>query len=221
MKQVFGPSSNAIVRGGLVVAGVLAVLAIAAAGVIVQRSAWVTSVGFVRPQPIPFSHAHHVTGLGIDCRYCHQTFEESSFAGMPTSDTCMRCHLEIHTTAAVLEPLRDSWRVGRPVAWNRVHDLPDFVYFNHAAHVHAGVGCTTCHGDVDEMALTFKAEPMSMSWCLDCHRDPHRTLAGALAWREKKQSDDLLTRVRTLLPREPRVSIEKEDVLTNCTACHR
>src|SRR5690606_18304607 len=123
-------------------------------------------------QPVPFSHAHHVGGLGIDCRYCHATATSSSFAGMPTSATCMNCHKELWTQAALLEPVRESWRTGRPIAWTRVHDLPDFVRFDHSIHLAKGVGCAVCHGRVDRMPLTAKATPMTMKWCLDCHRDP-------------------------------------------------
>ena len=125
---------------------------------------------------MPFSHEHHVRGLGIDCRYCHTSVEKSSFAGIPPTETCMTCHSQIWTDSPMLEPVRTSLRTNTPIRWNRVHDLPDYVYFNHGIHVQKGVGCVSCHGRVDQMPLTWKAEPMTMEWCLSCHRNPEKHL---------------------------------------------
>src|ERR671913_1845222 len=123
-------------------------------------------------QPVQFSHAHHVGGMGSDCRYCHTSVEESSFANIPPTKTCMNCHSQIWAQAPILEPVRASFRDNTPLKWTRVHDLPDFVYFNHAIHVKQGVGCATCHGPVDKMPLMYQYAPLTMQWCLDCHRDP-------------------------------------------------
>ncbi|MDX1583789.1 MAG: cytochrome c3 family protein, partial [Thermoanaerobaculia bacterium] len=125
-------------------------------------------------QPVPFSHQHHVTGLGLDCRYCHTSVEDSSFAGIPPTQTCMNCHSQIWTNADMLEPVRESWRTNTPLIWNRVHRLADFVRFNHSIHVNNGIGCVSCHGRVDQMPLVQQVEPLTMSWCLDCHRNPEK-----------------------------------------------
>jgi hypothetical protein len=140
------------------------------------RSAFITREGMPRPQPVPFSHEHHVYGLGIDCRYCHVSVEVSSFAGLPSTKTCMTCHSQLWTNAEMLEPVRRSWETGRPIAWTRVHDLPDHVYFDHSIHVQKGVGCSSCHGRVDRMPLVWKTESLQMEWCLGCHRDPSPNL---------------------------------------------
>jgi hypothetical protein len=143
---------------------------------IVQGSPFVTYAGVRKPQPVPFSHQHHVAGLGIDCRYCHTSVETSSFAGIPPTKTCMNCHSQIWTNAELLEPVRASYRSGESLQWTRVNQLPDFVYFNHSIHVTKGVGCNTCHGPVDQMPLMYQAESLQMEWCLGCHRDPGKNL---------------------------------------------
>src|SRR5262245_54548358 len=138
----------------------------------VQRSSYTSDVRIAKSQPVPFSHEHHVSGIGLDCRYCHTSVEESSFAGIPPTATCMNCHRQIWSEAPMLEPVRESFRTGKSLEWVRVHDLPDFAYFNHSIHVQRGVGCKSCHGAVDKMPLTWQTEPLTMGWCLDCHRDP-------------------------------------------------
>ena len=148
-----------------------AVFAIWAAAMIV-RSPYETRQNVPREQPVPFSHEHHAGGLGIDCRYCHQTVETSAFAGVPATKVCMNCHSEMWAVAPALEPVRESYRTGRSIQWTRVHDLPQFVYFDHSVHVHEGIGCSECHGRVDRMPLTWQAQPLTMAWCLDCHRNP-------------------------------------------------
>ncbi|HTZ36625.1 MAG TPA: cytochrome c3 family protein [Stellaceae bacterium] len=127
---------------------------------------------YTPPQPIPFSHKHHVSGLGLDCRYCHTTVEVSQNAGMPSTATCMTCHSQIWTSAAMLAPDRQSLADGVPIRWTRVYALPDYVYFDHSIHIAKGVGCTECHGPIGDMALTWKASTLYMGWCLSCHRDP-------------------------------------------------
>jgi hypothetical protein len=142
--------------------------------VTLNRSSLVTRQGIVLQQPVPFSHDHHVAGLGISCLYCHTTVEESSFAGIPPSATCMNCHKLIWNESPMLEPVRESYSSGRPIEWTRVHDLPDFVYFDHSIHVAKGIGCASCHGRVDQMPLMYQAESLQMEWCLECHRAPER-----------------------------------------------
>jgi Cytochrome c7 and related cytochrome c len=140
------------------------------------RSSYATRQGVVLKQPVPFSHDHHVAGLGIDCRYCHTSVETSAFAGIPPTETCMNCHRQIWTNADMLEPVRASYRDNVPIEWTRVHDLPDFVYFNHSVHVAKGIGCATCHGEVDKMPLMYQEASLQMEWCLACHRDPAKNV---------------------------------------------
>jgi hypothetical protein len=173
MAQVFGPRANALARGSIV-ALIAAVVGASLASYLAFRSPWQTQVGVPIEQPIPFSHKHHVTEDGIDCRYCHTTVETSSFAGIPPTQTCMNCHSQIFAQSPVLQPVRDSFQNNQPIQWNRVHQLPDFVYFDHSIHIHKGVGCTTCHGPVDRMPLMWQEQSLQMEWCLDCHRNPER-----------------------------------------------
>jgi Cytochrome c7 and related cytochrome c len=141
---------------------------------VVARSSYVTNVGITRAQPIPFSHEHHVSGLGIDCRYCHTSVEVSAYPGMPPTKVCMNCHQQIWTGSPLLEPVRESYRTGKPIEWSRVHRLGDFVYFDHSVHVTKGVGCTSCHGPVQKMPLMWQHGTLLMEWCLDCHRAPEK-----------------------------------------------
>src|SRR5262249_29303770 len=173
MSQIFHRSANTIARVSIFgavffIAGLLGLFDQ------VNRSAWVTDARVAREQPIQFSHERHVAGNGIDCRYCHTSAEDSSFAGIPPTKTCMNCHSQIFSNSPFLEPVRESFRTGRSIEWTRVHDLPDFVYFNHSIHVNKGVGCTTCHGQVDRMPLMWQEQSLQMEWCLNCHRNPER-----------------------------------------------
>lgn len=171
MSQIFKPSTNTLARVSMF--GAIFFLAILAwVLVTLNRSSLATRQGIVLQQPVPFSHDHHVAGLGISCLYCHTTVEESSFAGIPPSATCMNCHKLIWNESPMLEPVRESYRTGRPIEWTRVHDLPDFVYFDHSIHVAKGIGCASCHGRVDQMPLMYQAESLQMEWCLECHRAP-------------------------------------------------
>ncbi len=175
MSQIFHRSTNSLSRATIFGA----VFIVAALGWLVyaiQGSPYVTYAGVRKPQPVPFSHQHHVTGLGIDCRYCHTSVENSSFAGIPPTKTCMNCHSQIWTNAKLLEPVRASYRSGESLQWTRVNQLPDFVFFNHSIHVTKGVGCNTCHGPVDQMPLMYQAESLQMEWCLGCHRAPQNHL---------------------------------------------
>ena len=169
--QIFHRSANVIARTSIY-AGIFSAALVLWLCVNLQRSPYVTYAGVARPQPVPFSHQHHVAGLGLDCRYCHTSVENSSFAGIPPTKTCMNCHSEIWTNADLLEPVRASYRNGTPIWWTKLHDLPDFVYFNHEIHINKGIGCASCHGPVDEMPLTYAHASLQMEWCLDCHRNP-------------------------------------------------
>jgi hypothetical protein len=171
MAQVFDRSSNALVRLSLVLTGLI-VIALGVTLNELQRSPWVTRQGQRPDQPVPFSHKHHVEGLGLQCQYCHTSVEKSSYAGIPPTKTCMNCHSQIWTNAQLLEPVRNSWATGESIQWIRVHDLPDYVYFNHEIHVNKGIGCASCHGRVDEMPLMYEENTLQMEWCLNCHRNP-------------------------------------------------
>ena len=175
MAQVFDRNSNALARASLVLTGLI-VIALGVTLDQLQRSPWVTRQGQRADQPIPFSHKHHVEGLGLQCQYCHTTVEVSSYAGIPPTKTCMNCHSQIWTNAALLEPVRQSWATGESIQWIKVHDLPDFVYFNHSIHVNKGIGCASCHGRVDQMPLMYMENSLQMEWCLDCHRNPAKNL---------------------------------------------
>ena len=175
MSQIFHRSTNTLSRA-TIFGAVFIVAALGWVAYAVQGSPFITYAGVRKPQPAPFSHQHHVTGLGIDCRYCHTSVETSSFAGIPSTKTCMNCHSQIWTNAQLLEPVRASYRSGESLQWIRVNQLPDFVFFNHSIHVTKGVGCNTCHGPVDLMPLMYQQESLQMEWCLGCHRDPGKNL---------------------------------------------
>ncbi|MCI0403974.1 MAG: cytochrome c family protein [Acidobacteria bacterium] len=216
MAQVFHPSTNTIARlsifGFIFIVGGLgwAVLE-------VNRSAYVTQAYVARTQPVPFSHKHHVGGMGIDCRYCHTSVETSSFAGLPPTKTCMNCHAQVWAQASILEPVRESLRTDESIRWVRVHDLPDFVFFNHSIHLNKGVGCSSCHGRVDQMPLMWSVSPLQMEWCLDCHRQPEkyvrpREAVFDMAWTPPP---DQLARGAELVKK---YQIRKLD---SCSTCHR
>ncbi len=171
MPRVFGPRANVVARLSLL-GTILLVVVLGGAAYLYVRSPWVTRVGDAPAQPVPFSHKHHVTDDGIDCRYCHTTVETSAFAGMPDTKTCMNCHSQIWAQSPTLAPVRESFQSGQPIVWTRVNRLPDYVYFDHSIHVQKGIGCVSCHGRVDEMPAVAKAESLQMQFCLDCHRAP-------------------------------------------------
>ena len=175
MPQIFDRSSNALARASLVLTGLI-VIALGVTLDQLQRSPWVTRQGQRPEQPVPFSHKHHVTGLGLQCQYCHTSVEKSSYAGIPPTKTCMNCHAQIWTNAALLQPVRDSWVTGESIPWIKVHDLPDYVFFNHSIHVNKGIGCASCHGRVDQMPLMYEQNTLQMEWCLNCHRNPGKNL---------------------------------------------
>jgi hypothetical protein len=216
--RVFGRQWNGIVRG--VVVGVpLMLLLVGWVAWGVEKSSYVTGRGIRVEQPVPFSHEHHVGGLGIDCRYCHTSATDSAFAGVPPTKTCMTCHSQIWTNAPMLEPVRESWRSGRPIRWRRVNNLPNYAYFNHSIHVAKGVGCVTCHGHVDDMPLTSQAASLQMSWCLDCHRHPEPNLRPRdqvfIMNRDPARSG---AAARDLVRR---YELRPAGALTDCSTCHR
>jgi len=216
MSQIFHRSANTIARVSIFgavffIAGLLGLFAE------VNRSPWMTGAQVARDQPIQFSHERHVGGNGIDCRYCHTSVEESSFAGIPPTRTCMNCHSQIFANSPFLEPVRESFRSGRSIRWNRVHDLPDFVYFDHSIHVNKGVGCTTCHGQVDRMPLMWQEKSLQMEWCLDCHRAPERYVRPRDAvFRVDYAAPPNQAELGARLVEE--YQIQK---LTSCSVCHR
>ena len=181
------------------------------------RSSYVTGQDVIRKQPVPFSHQHHVSELGIDCRYCHTSVETSSFAGIPPTKTCMNCHSQLWANSPILEPVRASFRDGKALQWTRVYDLPDFVYFNHSIHVAKGIGCTTCHGEIGRMPLTWKASSLKMEWCLACHRDPARFVRP----REEVFNPDWEPSTLSATQRAALVKEYKITSKTSCSVCHR
>jgi len=216
MSQIFHRSANTISRVSIfgavfIAAGLIGLLTQ------VNRSPWVTRARVAREQPIQFSHERHVAGNGIDCRYCHTSVESSRFAGIPPTKTCMNCHSQIFSNSPFLEPVRASFATGRPLQWNRVHDLPDFVYFDHSIHVSKGVGCTTCHGQVDRMPLMWQEQSLQMEWCLDCHRNPEQYVRPKDAvFRVDYQPPSNQAELGAKLVAE--YEIQK---LTSCSTCHR
>jgi hypothetical protein len=218
MSQIFQKSANALSRVSMISLVVL-LGGVGYAAWEINRGGLNTGQGVTVEQPIPFSHDHHVSGLGIDCRYCHTAVETSSNAGIPPTATCYNCHRLIWNDAPMLAPVRESFRTGQPLSWNRVHDLPDFVYFNHSIHVAKGIGCVSCHGRIDRMKLVYQAQSLQMGWCLDCHRHPERNLRPRseifnMTWEAKDQKT-----LGAQLKKE--YGLRSTFALTNCSTCHR
>ena len=174
-----------------------------------------TDRGYQPVQPVPFSHRLHAGELGMDCRYCHNTVERQTHAAVPPTETCMGCHNKIHTESPKLAPVRESWESGNPVPWVRVHDLPDYAYFNHSAHVLKGVGCKSCHGRIDLMEVVYQKEVLSMGWCLECHRNPEPNLRPLdkitqMDWEQTSPDQGAqLRKMNNVKPNE------------DCSTCHR
>jgi hypothetical protein len=216
MSQIFHRSANTIAKVSIFGA-VFVIAALLGLFDKINRSPWMTQARVARAQPLQFSHERHVAGNGIDCRYCHTTVETSSFAGIPPTKTCMNCHSQIFSTSAFLDPVRESFRSGRSIEWTRVHDLPDFVYFDHSIHIHKGVGCTTCHGQVDRMPLMYQEQSLQMEWCLDCHRRPEKYVRP----REAVFRVDYVPPDNQLELGGRLVAQYQIQKLTNCSTCHR
>ena len=216
MSQIFHHSTNTLSRLSIF-GGIFVIAFLVWAWAELNASTYATRAKVPVEQPVPFSHEHHVGGLGIDCRYCHTTVENSSFANIPPTKTCMNCHSQIWSTAPMLEPVRESFRTDKSIRWIRVHDLPDYVYFNHSIHVAKGVGCTTCHGQVNRMPLMWQESTLQMTWCLDCHRHPERFV------RPRSEVFSV-----TYVPPTDQLALGRKLVkeyriqsLTSCSTCHR
>jgi hypothetical protein len=219
MSQIFPRSANAVARSSLVVVGGL-VLFLGTVVFTLMRSSWATKQNEFVEQPLQFSHAHHVGGIGLDCRYCHTSVEKSSFAGIPPTKTCMNCHSQLWTNAPILEPVRASLRDDKNLTWIRVNDLPDFVYFNHQIHIRQGVGCATCHGEVDKMPLMRQAASLLMEFCLDCHRAPEKYLRPRdqvfnMAYVAPANQLELGSRLKA------EYHVPGIEHMTSCSVCHR
>jgi hypothetical protein len=219
MAQLFSPRAN--VHSRVIIFSAIAL--VCAGGWVMSAVYWspyTTKVDVPLDQPVPFSHKHHVAEDGIDCRYCHTSVEKSAFAGMPSTETCMTCHSQIWTNAEMLAPVRTSLATDTPIKWNRVNDLPDYVYFNHSIHVAKGIGCSTCHGRVDQMPLTRKTQTLFMKWCLDCHRDVQKYIRPRdkiydMTWRpDGEQHTEKASLVR-------QYHVDTSNRITNCGTCHR
>ncbi len=217
MAAIFRPSANVWARSVLLLAPVLLAVGLAVWW-LGPRTDWARGTNAPIGQPVPFSHQHHVAGLGIGCLMCHQNAEVAANAALPPTHTCMTCHSQIWTNADLLAPVRDSLARGTPIAWNRVNNLPDYVYFDHSIHVAKGVGCASCHGPVADMPLMYKAQSLTMEWCLACHRNPGPQLRPAseiynLAWTRGPDTPS------------PAALLAQYHVgdrnLTDCSICHR
>ena len=216
MSQVFPKSANAWSKASI--AGLLIVLGFLGALIMtLQRSDFVTSANRFIEQPVQFSHQHHAGGIGIECRYCHTSVEVSPSAGIPPTKTCMNCHSILFSNTSYLEPVRASFRDDKPLRWIRVHDLPDFVYFNHSIHVKKGIGCETCHGRVDQMPLMYQQNSLQMEWCIECHRNPEKYV--------RPRSEITTMGYRPAVPQEALgPQLVKEYGIhgnTSCSTCHR
>jgi len=216
MAQLLERSQVLLIKLILLVPVGLVLLTIAG---MVWRTTSPVEPGVAVPQPIPFSHKHHVGDDGIDCRYCHTSVETSASAGMPSTGICLSCHSQLFRDAPALGPLHESMRTGKPIQWNRVYDLPDFVFFNHSVHVKKGVACVTCHGRVDQMPILVRNESLDMQWCIGCHRNPtgkvvspsHVTRMGTLPALSEDERRQLLHMLQ----------LENTQRLTDCSTCHR
>lgn len=221
MSQIFPRSANALARSTIV--GVIGlVLFVGWLVVTLMRSSWATKQNEFVDQPLQFSHAHHVGGIGIDCRYCHTSVETSSFAGIPPTKTCMNCHSQIWANAPILEPVRASFRTGQPLTWIKVYDLPNFVYFNHQIHIKQGVGCNVCHGPVDKMPLMYQATSLLMEFCLDCHRAPEKYLRPrSEVFNMNYTVPEGTTQLELGLKLKQEYKISSAAHMTSCSVCHR
>lgn len=219
MPQLFRRSTNTLARLSIVL-GVLAAGGAGWALLELQRSPYITQAFVARDQPVQFSHKHHVGDDGIDCRYCHTTVETAASAGLPPTKTCMNCHSQLFSNTQYLEIVRASWKNNQPIKWTKVHDLPDFAYFNHSIHVNKGVGCSTCHGRIDEMPGIWNVSSLQMEWCLSCHRNPEAVLRDKqdITNMEWQAGPDQAIKGKELAQK---YNIQSKAVLTSCSTCHR
>jgi hypothetical protein len=218
MAQIFNPGANNVAKASMILGVVLAVV-VGLVVMQVSRSSWITGRYLEKQQPVQFSHKHHVGDDGIDCRYCHTSVETSSSAGLPPTQTCMNCHSQIWVDSPYLEPVRASFRDNKPIEWTRVHDLPEFVYFNHSIHVAKGVGCSSCHGDIANMPSVFQENTLQMEWCLSCHKAPEEFIRPKeeiynTAWENYQTPEE-----KKKLHQD--YKIRGREMLTSCSTCHR
>ncbi len=219
MAQVFHRAANNVAKISIVVAIVLAGVA-GFAYTQIARSSYLTGRYVEKQQPVQFSHKHHVGDDGIDCRYCHTAVETSSSAGIPPTQTCMNCHTEIWSDSPYLEPVRASFRENKPIEWERVHDLPEYAYFNHSIHIAKGVGCSTCHGQIDNMPAVYQQNTLQMEWCLQCHRAPENYIRPKSEIYNMQWQDNNLTAEERLQLKSD-YKIRSQEMLTSCSTCHR
>lgn len=229
MPQVFPKSMNVVARLSVIAVPFL-MAGGAAGGAAFYRSDYTTGAREVVEQPIPFSHKHHVAQLGIDCKYCHTSVDQSASAGFPPAKTCMNCHQQMWQSADLLAPLRDAYSKDKPITWNKVHNVPHYTYFNHSIHVGKGIGCVSCHGQIDQMNLVFQSKTLLMEWCLDCHRNPEKNL------RPKEEVTNMTFKAENVINPDTgkpydqttlgkhlkeKHQVRDQFVLTNCSMCHR
>jgi hypothetical protein len=219
MAQIFDRSANFLARFSLLGTAILAGLGLTGV-LVVARSPYITNQRVTRSQPIQFSHKHHVGDDGIDCRYCHTGVENSAYAGIPPTKTCMNCHSVLFNNVGYLEPVRESYRTEQSIQWVKVHRLADYVYFNHSIHINKGIGCSSCHGSVNEMALVYQASPLNMEWCLECHRNPEQNLRPKdqifnMSWKAPADQEEVGKKLAT------EYNLRSKLELTSCSTCHR
>jgi len=219
---IFGPKSNLIAKA-LFLGFFMGFTGLSLASWSLNRSPYLNLTGDYIQQPVPFSHAHHVGGLGLDCRYCHTSVEISSNAGFPSTHTCMTCHSQIWNHAPILAPIRQSYEKNRPIRWKRVYRLPDYVYFDHGIHIAKGVGCATCHGRMDRMPLSTPVQPFYMQQCLACHNHPENSLRPQeeifnMEWSPPSNPNERKRLGQELLMK---YKIAPARRLTDCYVCHR
>ena len=239
MAQIFSPATNTLAKLSLLLAviGPVGILGLATG---VSRSPYNTKATVPLEQPIPFSHQHHAMELGIDCRYCHASVEKSASAGFPATQTCMSCHSQIWTNSPLLEPVRESYKTGKPLQWTKINSVPDFVYFNHSIHIKRGVNCNYCHGAIQKQMLTYKGKPFYMAWCLECHRNPEKYIRPQSEvfdlYAKYQRKEKLNAHERSLLEGEDYVPADNQEEegklllhkyhvkkaqLADCWICHR
>src|SRR5579863_7867986 len=233
MSQLFPKRANALARSSI--AAAIAFVALASWVVLLlMRASWLTKQDEFIEQPVQFSHLHHVSGDGIDCRYCHTSVETSNYAGIPPTRTCMNCHSQLWTNAPILEPIRASFRSDTRLNWIKVYDLPDFVYFNHQIHVNKGVGCATCHGRVDQMPIVYQFPSLQMEWCLGCHRAPENNLRPKeevfnMAYEQPREDhpvkvstgETFTSQLELGLFLKKTYNVSGPEHMTTCSVCHR
>jgi len=215
MASIFSKSSDTYIRIGVLAAALGAGAAVALAFYLANPQ--VRETGYAPLQPVEYSHKLHAGDLGMDCRYCHSSVEQAGYAAIPATEVCMNCHVRVKGDSPLLQLVRESYATGQPIPWVKVHSLPDYVYFNHQAHVAAGVGCVSCHGRIDQMIVVKQVEPLSMAWCLDCHRNPAPKLRPVeqvtnMAWQPDRDPVEIGRQIAETKGIAPPV---------NCSGCHR